>query len=119
VTDTPELPPLPAWAEAMLPGNEPQSVNPEPPVVNPEPPVVNLEPAPVNGNTLTMTPVTSSNIAAVGHDGSALYVQFQNGGLYRYPSVGADHHAALLSASSPGQYFHQKVKSTHKGERVT
>ena len=66
----------------------------------------------------TMTPLVSSNIAAVGHDGDALWVQFKGGGLYRYPDASADHHKAMVAAQSPGSYFHQRVKGFHSGERI-
>ncbi len=66
----------------------------------------------------TMTPVTSSNIAAVGHDGDALYVQFTNGTTYRYPGAPAEHHEGLTKTDSPGRYFHHFVKGAHAGDRV-
>ena len=65
-----------------------------------------------------MTPVKSSNVEAVGHDGSALWVRFHGGGMYRYPTAGPEHHAALLEAESPGQYLHRHIKGAHAGEKV-
>lgn len=65
-----------------------------------------------------MTPVTSSNIQEVGHCGSALWVRFKNGGLYRYPSAGREHLDAMTKADSPGSYLHTLVKPHHKGERA-
>jgi hypothetical protein len=75
-----------------------------------------------------MTPVESSNLAAVGHDGTALWIKFKDstnkkgevrpGGTYRYPTASAALHAGLLSAPSAGQYFHQQIKPAHQGERV-
>lgn len=71
-----------------------------------------------------MTPVKSSNIASVGHDGTALYVTFRPGkdgtsATYRYPTAKAEHHKAMVEASSPGQYFHQNIKDRHAGAKVT
>ena len=65
-----------------------------------------------------LTPVQSSLISAIGHDGQALYIRFRAGGLYRYPTAGTDLHAALLSSGSVGQYFHRHIKSSHHGTRV-
>jgi KTSC domain len=70
-----------------------------------------------------MTPVVSSNVLSVGHDGAALYVRFRTrdklpGALYRYPTAGPEHHRALLAAPSPGSYFAAAVRGVHDGELV-
>lgn len=107
-----DLPPLPDWVEALMP----KPKTDEPPAEPHASPLVGQEhPAgPV------LTPIkASSNIAAVGHDGSALYVQFHGGGLYRYPTAGADLHQAFLAAESAGKYFHQNIKPHHKGEKLS
>lgn len=70
-----------------------------------------------------MTPVKSSNIASVGHDGSALYVTFRPGkdgtsATYRYPTAKVEHHKAMVEASSPGGYFHAQLKDRHIGTKV-
>jgi hypothetical protein len=101
-------PPLPDWVEKMMPGQGASTSH-----VSPEIAVVSPDTHP------TLTPVVSSNIAGVGHDGQALLVKFQNGTVYRYPTAGADHHAGMVTAESAGQYFHQRIKSAHKGERVS
>ena len=110
MTDKPDLPPLPAWVEAMMPGASPpagaQAVSPGSPEVR-----TDSHPA--------MTPVKSSNISGVAHDGSSLWVKFLNGTLYRYPTAGKEVHAGLLAADSAGQYFHAHIKSAHKGEKVS
>lgn len=67
--------------------------------------------------------VTSTNLHSVGHDGDALYVRFKGAGgtpgkLYRYPTAGAEHHAGLIAAASPGSYFADRVKHFHRGEPV-
>lgn len=64
----------------------------------------------------TMTPVTSSNLSALGHDGSHTYVQFKSGGLWRYPTSAAEH-AALVGAESVGRHFHAFIKGRN-GEKV-
>ena len=69
-------------------------------------------------DTPTLTPVTSSNIAAVGHDGDALWIRFHGGRLYRYPGVGREHHEGLTNTASPGSYFLDKVRHFYQGERI-
>lgn len=65
-----------------------------------------------------LTPLKSSNIAAVGHDGEALYVQFRSGKTYSYPGVDAAHFRAMIETDSPGSYFHKHVKSAHAGNVI-
>lgn len=74
-----------------------------------------------------MKPIpSSSNIAAVGHDGTDLFVQFKpragepdgTGKVYRYPGADAAHVEAMLKHTSPGGYFHTTVRGAHKGEPV-
>lgn len=65
-----------------------------------------------------MTPVNSRSIAAVGHDGAGLLVQFTSGALYRYPTAGREHMDALLAAPSAGKHMHG-IKLAHRGEKVS
>ena len=68
-----------------------------------------------------MTPINAdkkSHIAAVGHDGQHLTVQFKNGGAYRYLDVPAEHHTGMLAADSPGKYLHTNIKGQFKHEKV-
>lgn len=60
-----------------------------------------------------MKPVTSSNIAAIGHDADTgtLHVQFKSGGTWTYPDPDGTHHKALQAAQSVGKYFHSTVKA--------
>jgi hypothetical protein len=60
-------------------------------------------------------PVTSSNIASVGHDPATntLEIEFKGGGVYHYAGVDAAKHAALVNASSVGGHFHQHIKPSH------
>lgn len=59
-----------------------------------------------------MTPVTSSNIESIGHDGTHTHVRFKSGGMWKYPTT-LDEHTALLNAESVGKHFHANVK--HRG----
>jgi hypothetical protein len=74
-------------------------------------------------NLPEMTPVRSSNLHSVGHDGTALYVSFRDSkgnvvSTYRYPTATSEHHRAMLEASSAGAYFHATVKNRHTGVKV-
>ena len=66
----------------------------------------------------TWQPVSSSNIAAIKHDGTALWVEFRSGGQYKYDGVSASDAEDMLMASSPGGYFHNNIKDSYDGERV-
>jgi hypothetical protein len=124
VSDNQELPPLPDWAEELLPKaktDEPESgTKIAPSQIESDVPVPHQdEPGTRTGAIPIMDRVESSNIQAVGHDGSALYVRFVGGALYRYRTAGADLHAALLASASPGKFFHRKIRDVHQGERVS
>jgi hypothetical protein len=58
---------------------------------------------------VTMQPVTSAAMKAVGHDpaSNTLWVQFPSGKHYSYPDVSAGEHSALMSAPSLGKHFNQ------------
>lgn len=62
---------------------------------------------------MDMTPVSSSNIAAIGYDADTktLAVQFNNGRLYRYTGVPNGEYQNLLNASSVGSYFAANIKN--------
>lgn len=64
-----------------------------------------------------LTPVTSSNIEAIGHDGADLYVKFSTGPVWRYRDVPADVHAEMLNSKSVGSFFARQVKPNYKGEK--
>lgn len=66
---------------------------------------------------MNLKPVTSSNIAAIGHDpdNNILHVQFKNGGTYAYHGVSAEEHDALVDADSVGSHFHQHIKAKYSG----
>lgn len=69
-----------------------------------------------------LTPVTSSNIAAVGHDPSTneLHVQFKSGGTHIYSGVTAEDHNDLIAAESIGSHFHRHIRTrpSRKKEEV-
>lgn len=53
--------------------------------------------------------VTSSNIAAIGHDGQDLLVRFKNNDLYRYLGA-SSHFDKMMEAESVGKYLIANVK---------
>lgn len=64
-----------------------------------------------------LTPVQSSNIEAIGHDGTDLYVKFNSGSVWKYGGVPADVHVEMLRSTSVGRFFFQKIKGTYAGEK--
>ncbi|MNC76807.1 hypothetical protein D3C75_1286100 [compost metagenome] len=64
--------------------------------------------------------VSSSNIASVGHDESSqiLEVEFLNGSMYEYYDVPEHVYQELITASSVGSYFAQRVKNVYGFSRV-
>jgi hypothetical protein len=69
---------------------------------------------------MEMKPVTSSNIAAIGHDGNALHVQFKSGAgaTHKYIGVPPELHEAMLTAPSVGKFFHKNIKGQYPEEKV-
>jgi hypothetical protein len=71
--------------------------------------------------TPNLTPVSSSNISAVGYDPveSTLYISFvRNGALYAYYEVPIEVYTGLLTASSKGSYFHSVIRDAFEYEQV-
>lgn len=67
-------------------------------------------------STIPLTPVNSSQLAAVGYDpaGRTLAIQFKGkggaGSTYHYAEVPAEVHAGLMSAESCGKFFGASIK---------
>jgi KTSC domain len=66
---------------------------------------------------IDLKPVTSSNIAAVGHEGDTLYVKFKSGPTWKYTPVNAATYDEMLAAHSIGGYFARHIKPTCHAER--
>jgi len=66
------------------------------------------------------TAVSSSNLRSVGYDGQSrlLEIEFQDGHVYQYSSVGEGTFSALLRAWSKGSYFHGCIKDRYACRRV-
>lgn len=67
---------------------------------------------------MNMIPVSSSNISAIGYEGSTLYVRFNNGSLYEYYSVPVSTYNGLMSASSHGSYLASHVKGAYRYKQI-
>lgn len=65
-----------------------------------------------------MTPVKSSAIKAIGHDGTAAFVQYANGGLFRFPGVDRKTFDKVLTAESVGRAFQSDIALKIKGTRI-
>jgi hypothetical protein len=74
-------------------------------------------------STMTLTPVTSSNIAAIGYDPATrtMTVQFKNGGTFDYHDVAPHHHDEMMKVNAKGQsvgkYFHARIRGAHKASK--
>lgn len=69
-------------------------------------------------DTPTMTPVTSSNIKAIGTAGNKLHVQFHSGQTWEYDDAAHHHPEMLKPGVSAGKYFHANVKGKHEGRAI-
>lgn len=67
----------------------------------------------------TMQPVTSSNVAAVGHDAGSnqLHVRFKNGSHYVYDGIDARAFQQLLKAPSIGSHIAHQIKGRYPSKR--
>lgn len=68
-----------------------------------------------------LSPVTSSNLAALGYDDDKhiLAIEFQSGGIYHYAGVSADTALDLLHAESIGRFYQQHIKGKYQGQKMT
>ncbi|MHC1681347.1 MAG: KTSC domain-containing protein [Clostridiaceae bacterium] len=68
---------------------------------------------------ISMVPVSSSNLVAVGYDpgSNILRIQFHTR-LYDYFGVPENIYSGLLLASSKGQYHHAYIKNSFRYQRI-
>ena len=68
-----------------------------------------------------MTPVSSSNVAAVGYDdkNEIVYVQFLSGSTYTYQGVPQHEFEALRDAPSVGSYLNAHYKGVYPYVRIS
>lgn len=69
---------------------------------------------------MEMTPVSSSNIAAVGYDedSQTLQIEFHNGTNYQYFDVPERIFTELRDAASVGAYLASNIKGVYRFSRV-
>ena len=63
--------------------------------------------------SITMQPVESTQIMAIGHDeeSKTLAIQFKGGSVYHYQNVPVSLFAELMAAESKGKFFGQNLKN--------
>lgn len=68
---------------------------------------------------MTMVPVSSTNLRAVGYDPSTqtLRIEFHNA-TYDYYNVPSAVHSGLMNAPSKGQYHHQYIKNNYRYNKI-
>lgn len=62
---------------------------------------------------MTLIPVNSSAIRAIGYDGYTLTVVFHNSGAYDHPGVPYSVYAAFMRASSKGRYYSLYIRGRY------
>ncbi len=67
---------------------------------------------------MNMIPVSSSDIASIGYDGSTLHILFNSGGLYAYYNVPESVYNGLMNASSHGKYFHANIRGRYGDTKI-
>ena len=62
------------------------------------------------------TPVTSSNIRAIGYDSDnqTLEVEFNYGAVYQYSGVPQEEHEGMMHADSKGKYLNANIKGRYQ-----
>lgn len=63
---------------------------------------------------MSLIPVNSSAIRAIGYNGSTLAVVFHNTGRYDHPGVPYDVYAGLMQASSKGRYYNRHIRGRYR-----
>lgn len=64
---------------------------------------------------MVRTPVSSSNIAAIGYDENTqtLEVEFKDGSVYSYTGVPSGEYEGFRSSDSMGKYLHANIKNRY------
>jgi hypothetical protein len=63
---------------------------------------------------MSMIPVNSSAIAAIGYENGVLAIAFHNTGTYHHPGVPYSVYAGLMNASSMGAYYNRHIRGKYK-----
>ena len=69
---------------------------------------------------MNRTPVTSSNVVAVGYDVNTmtLEVEFKHGSIYEYFDVPEVVYQEFMTADSVGTYLNQNIKKNHRYTKI-
>lgn len=67
---------------------------------------------------ITLSPVKSSQVEAIGFDNGTLAVKYKNGGLYHYHGVSAEDFAACQKCESIGKHLHAHIKPKFKFVKI-
>ncbi len=69
---------------------------------------------------MDMTPVSSSQLRAVGYDADSevLRVEFMSGSVWDYEKVDEASYRQLLMATSQGRFFNQYIRGRYTERRV-
>lgn len=61
------------------------------------------------------TPVTSTDISAIGYDADSLTleVEFNSGSVYAYAGVPSEEYEGFMGAGSKGKHFHANIKNRY------
>jgi hypothetical protein len=62
---------------------------------------------------MSMIPVSSSAIRAIGYDGYTLRVQFHSGRVYDHPGVPYSVFEGLMMAASKGRYYNENIRGRY------
>ena len=62
---------------------------------------------------MTLIPVSSSAIRAIGYDGYILAVVFHKTGRYDHPGVPYNVYASLMQATSKGAYYNRYIRGRY------
>lgn len=65
-----------------------------------------------------MTPVDSSNIAAIGWADNELYIEFNSGSTYVYADVPESTFERMMDADSQGKFFHANIRGQYDYDQV-
>jgi hypothetical protein len=62
---------------------------------------------------VSLIPVSSSAIRAIGYNGSTLRVEFHNSGVYDHPGVPYELYARFIRSSSKGAFYNMYIRGRY------
>lgn len=66
-----------------------------------------------------MQAVESSNVDAIGYSKGNLYIDFKDGGSYKFKDVPQEIFTGIQNAGSAGKYFHAQIKGKFESEKLS